>query len=107
MTANVKCIDAALPLLFPNPSLGINLTMLGLALAGGHAFFSGRPEFAVWFAVLAVLQVAMFLVGVLLMLWLLRRTGAPASVSRQARVLLAVVVAQAVVGERVHDLLWR
>ena len=63
--ADVKCLDAALPLLFPNPSLGINLTVAGVLLAGGYALLGGGIDILVWFATLAVLQVLMFLVGVM------------------------------------------
>jgi len=40
----------------------------------------------------------LFLVAVLLMLWLLHRTNAPALVRRDGQILLAVLVAQAAVG---------
>jgi cytochrome c oxidase assembly protein subunit 15 len=65
---------------------------------GGDEDIERLPFFVPEVARIHGISVTLFLVGVLLMLWLLRRTGAPASVSRQARVLLAVVVAQAVVG---------
>jgi 1,2-diacylglycerol 3-beta-glucosyltransferase len=65
-TGSVQCLDASLPLVFPNPSLGMNLTLLGLALAGAlWGLTSSAPGLVVLFAVLAVLQLSMFLIGVL------------------------------------------
>ncbi len=64
-TGNLTCLDASLPLLFPNPSLGINLTVIGLAAAALESFFSGRVAIVAWFAVLVLLQLVMFLIGVL------------------------------------------
>ena len=64
-TGDIKCLDAALPLAFPNPSLGINLTMFGLIAAGVYWFLGGGVGIAVWFTTLALTQVAMFLIGVL------------------------------------------
>jgi cellulose synthase/poly-beta-1,6-N-acetylglucosamine synthase-like glycosyltransferase len=64
-TRNLTCLDAALPLVLPNPSLGINLTLMGL-LAGWFAWFSaGTKAFAIWFGLLAAAQFAMLIVGVL------------------------------------------
>ena len=51
---DLKCLDAALPLIFPNPSLGINLTLLGLFAAVAGAWFDGSWAMPVWFAVLAL-----------------------------------------------------
>jgi 1,2-diacylglycerol 3-beta-glucosyltransferase len=61
----LQCVDASLPLLFPNPSLGINLTIIGLASATALWFVTGTRAVLMWFAVLAFLQLAMFLIGVL------------------------------------------
>jgi 1,2-diacylglycerol 3-beta-glucosyltransferase len=64
-TGNLKCLDAALPLVFPNPSLGMNMTSLGLALAALYWFFSpGGTGLVAWFVALAFLQFVMFMVGV-------------------------------------------
>lgn len=58
----VKC-DAAVPLIFPNPSLGINITLIGLvtvlALPTTHKNF-----FTVWFLSLGLIQLGIFIVGV-------------------------------------------
>jgi 1,2-diacylglycerol 3-beta-glucosyltransferase len=64
-TANLTCLDASLPLLFPNPSLGINLTVIGLGAATLESFFTGRVAMVAWFALLVLLQLAMFLIGAL------------------------------------------
>jgi 1,2-diacylglycerol 3-beta-glucosyltransferase len=62
---SLTCIDASLPLVFPNPSLGMNLTLLGMALAGGAWLIGHDATLTVWFAVLAALQLIMFMIGVL------------------------------------------
>ena len=62
---SVVCLDATLPYVFPNPSLGMNLTILGFVLSLVFWLFTAGMSFATWFAVLAVLQVLMFVVGAL------------------------------------------
>jgi cellulose synthase/poly-beta-1,6-N-acetylglucosamine synthase-like glycosyltransferase len=62
---NITCLDASLPLLFPNPSLGINLTILGLGLSTAAWYFGGSLALAVLFGILAVIQFALFMIGVL------------------------------------------
>ena len=64
-TGDLKCLDAALPLLFPNPSLGMNLTFLALVLAAVYAAATGGTTLLVWCFVLAAAQVGMFMIGVL------------------------------------------
>jgi 1,2-diacylglycerol 3-beta-glucosyltransferase len=64
-TRSVTCLDACLPLVFPNPSLGINLTLLGLAGAAVYWRFTGSALIFCWFSLLALLQMLMFGVGVL------------------------------------------
>jgi cellulose synthase/poly-beta-1,6-N-acetylglucosamine synthase-like glycosyltransferase len=64
-TGSLRCLDAALPLVFPNPSLGINLTLLGLAAALLAVLIGGGSAMAIWFAALAFAQLGMLLVGVL------------------------------------------
>lgn len=58
----VKC-DAAVPLIFPNPSLGINITLIGLvtvlALPATHKIF-----FTVWFLSLGLIQLGIFIIGI-------------------------------------------
>jgi len=58
-------LDAAIPLLLPNPSLGISLTILLFAIALVIPFAGNRGLFLGWFGMLLVLQLAFFLVGVL------------------------------------------
>jgi hypothetical protein len=62
---DVRCMDAALPLVFPNPSLGINLTLCGLAAGAVVAMTGGSVTFWIWFGALALVQLAMLLVAVL------------------------------------------
>lgn len=60
---NLKYVDASLPLILPNPSLGMNLTFVGVALALTYRYFSGGAGIAQWYAVLGGLQLLMFLIG--------------------------------------------
>jgi cellulose synthase/poly-beta-1,6-N-acetylglucosamine synthase-like glycosyltransferase len=62
---SVKYLDAALPLLFPNPSLGMNLTFVGLLVASVFWWLAGSTGAVLWFSTLAGLQTLMFVVGVL------------------------------------------
>jgi 1,2-diacylglycerol 3-beta-glucosyltransferase len=64
-TRNLTCVDAALPLAFPNPSLGLNLTLLGVALAAAGWLMGGGITMLVWFSGLVLAQVAMFVIGIL------------------------------------------
>jgi cellulose synthase/poly-beta-1,6-N-acetylglucosamine synthase-like glycosyltransferase len=64
-TRSLRCVDAAMPLILPNPSLGINLTLLGLTVAALAWLAGGSGEVATWFAVLASAQLGMLMVGVL------------------------------------------
>jgi len=64
-TGNLRCVDASLPLLLPNPSLGMNLTFLGWCVAGGYSALSGNTTLLIWYSALGLLQVMMFLIGVL------------------------------------------
>lgn len=65
---------------------------------GGDERVERLPFFVPDVARIHGISVTLFLIGVLLLLWLLRRTGAPPSAGWHARVLLAVLVAQAAVG---------
>ncbi len=64
-TRSLKCLDASLPLVFPNPSLAINLTVLGLVLAGIATALSGDWTMLQWYWALFIVQFVMFLIGVL------------------------------------------
>jgi cellulose synthase/poly-beta-1,6-N-acetylglucosamine synthase-like glycosyltransferase len=61
---NVVKFDAGLCLILPNPSLGMNVTLVGLGAAfltsAGHGF-----AFASWFLILALAQLGIFVLGVL------------------------------------------
>jgi cellulose synthase/poly-beta-1,6-N-acetylglucosamine synthase-like glycosyltransferase len=60
---DLMCLDASLPLVFPNPSLGMNLTLVGSVAAAGLWLITGEVGILAWLTVLAAAQVAMFLVG--------------------------------------------
>ena len=45
-TGNVRCIDASLPLVLPNPSLGMNLTFGGLVAAVFYWMATRDPRLA-------------------------------------------------------------
>jgi len=57
-------IDAALPLLFPNPSLGISLTILMLLLCLLTPGSMRPGNYIAWFLLLSILQFGFFLVGI-------------------------------------------
>jgi hypothetical protein len=60
---NFVKFDAALPLLFPNPSLAMNLSLLGLV----SGWIAGAPRvsnLSLWFVSLVVCQMAIFILGV-------------------------------------------
>lgn len=62
-TGRFAYIDASLPLVFPNPSLGMNMTLLGVVLSALLWSLGGPAGFLGWFGLLVALQLAMFLVG--------------------------------------------
>jgi 1,2-diacylglycerol 3-beta-glucosyltransferase len=55
--------DAALPLLFPNPSLGISLTILMFLICLIMPFDALKGFMIGWFGILGILQLAIFLTG--------------------------------------------
>jgi 1,2-diacylglycerol 3-beta-glucosyltransferase len=62
---NIIKMDAALPLLLPNPSLGMNISIVGfifslLLPALVHKFY-----FLLWFSLLVLFQIIIFMVGIL------------------------------------------
>ncbi len=62
---NIKKLDASLPLLFPNPSLGMNITMIGLALCFSLPVAMNKNNFILWFSLLILLQLFIFMVGIM------------------------------------------
>jgi hypothetical protein len=63
MERNLIKFDAGLSLILPNPSLGMNMTMLCL----GASFFAvpaQRGALAIWFLLMGVAQLGIFVVGV-------------------------------------------
>ena len=60
-----KKIDASFPLIFPNPSLGINITLLGLVATFFLPLSMGRYLFVLWFFLLAFMQFLLFLVAIM------------------------------------------
>lgn len=64
-TRSVKCLDASLPLIFPNPSLGINLTIIGLVVSGLFSPMGADSGLLLWYAALAFAQLGLFAIGIL------------------------------------------
>lgn len=60
---DIKKMDASLPLLLPNPSLGMNLALAGAALALLPAFRVHESGLLLWFSSLALVQVFFYLIG--------------------------------------------
>ena len=61
---NTIKIDGSFPLLFPNPSLGMNLTLIGLVVSIPVLFASGNDFFVFWYVSLFVLQLGIFVAGI-------------------------------------------
>ena len=64
MEANFKKMDAALPLIFPNPSLGINLTGILFLMGMGLFLYKENWTFLIWFFFLLMGQLSVFLIGI-------------------------------------------
>ncbi len=62
---DIKIIDASLPLIFPNPSLGMNSTFIGLILSFALPITMLQLDFRLWFSFLALSQLLIFLIGIL------------------------------------------
>lgn len=61
MERNVAKFDAGLAFILPNPSLGINITLLCLAVALATPTGAALPA---WFFLLALAQLGIFVLGV-------------------------------------------
>jgi cellulose synthase/poly-beta-1,6-N-acetylglucosamine synthase-like glycosyltransferase len=62
-TRNLVCADAAMPLVLPNPSLAVNLTVAAFVAALVPWIWAGDFGLAAWFAMLTAAQGVMFLIG--------------------------------------------
>ncbi|MGH8542278.1 MAG: glycosyltransferase family 2 protein [Gammaproteobacteria bacterium] len=59
---NIVKLDAALPLVFPNPSLGMNITLVGLAASVALPVY--KSVLTAWFLILCVMQTGTFVLGI-------------------------------------------
>jgi cellulose synthase/poly-beta-1,6-N-acetylglucosamine synthase-like glycosyltransferase len=64
-SGSIMKMDAAMPLLLPNPSLGISLTLLMFMLCLVVTFPGDEGIVPAWFGLLIILQLAFFLIGVM------------------------------------------
>lgn len=62
---SARSFDACLQLVFPNASLGLNLTAVGFLGAVAHWALTGSLFMVGWFGVLGLVQLLLFVVGVL------------------------------------------
>jgi cellulose synthase/poly-beta-1,6-N-acetylglucosamine synthase-like glycosyltransferase len=62
-TRNVVCADASMPLVLPNPSLAVNLTVAAFVAALVPWIWGGDYRLALWFGALTAAQLVMFLIG--------------------------------------------
>lgn len=62
---NIRKMDAALPLLLPNPSLGMNITLVGLVLSVIYGLALHKFAYLLWFLLLVLLQIFIFMVGIM------------------------------------------
>jgi len=58
-------IDASLPLIFPNPSLGANMTVLIFFLSLIPTIVAGKTFYTLWFLLLIVFQMMIFFAGIM------------------------------------------
>ena len=58
---NFKKVDASLPLIFPNPSLGMNITLLGLIFS----YYMSNNLYFLWFVCLILIQIIIFVFGIM------------------------------------------
>jgi len=58
---DIKKIDASTPLIFPNPSLGMNITIFGFILS----YLLSKPHWVEWFLALILIQIAVFCFGII------------------------------------------
>ena len=62
---NFKKVDASLPLIFPNPSLGINMTLICLVLSFLFSYSLNRNIYLLWFGFLILIQIVIFIFGIM------------------------------------------
>jgi cellulose synthase/poly-beta-1,6-N-acetylglucosamine synthase-like glycosyltransferase len=62
---NIRKIDASFPLIFPNPSLGMNITISGFVLSLLLPIEMNKYGFVLWFSSLALLQFVIFMIGIM------------------------------------------
>lgn len=61
---NIRKVESSFPLVFPNPSLGLNITIFFLCASAFLPAGAGKWGFTAWFASLLALQFLIFLIGV-------------------------------------------
>jgi len=61
---NIKKMDASLPLIFPNPSLGMNLTVFCFLLSLPIFVMTDNSYYLSWFLLLMLVQLFIFVVGI-------------------------------------------
>lgn len=62
---DIRKIDASLPLIFPNPSLGLNMTLIGIFLSVLLPLGGGKIYLIVWLCCLMASQCMIFFVGIM------------------------------------------
>ena len=63
---NIVKIDASLPLIFPNPSLSMNITIVMIILSYVYYYLYANNIYLSWFILLAIIQLLMFVYGAML-----------------------------------------
>jgi cellulose synthase/poly-beta-1,6-N-acetylglucosamine synthase-like glycosyltransferase len=62
---NIRKLDASLPLILPNPSMGMNITIVGLLLSLLLPVAMSRNNFIFCFSFLILVQFLIFMIGIL------------------------------------------
>jgi len=65
LEGDIKKIDAALPLILPNPSLGINISVMLMLFSIISPSVGNKYIYSGWFVILIILQIFMFVVGIM------------------------------------------
>ncbi len=61
---NIRKVDASFPLILPNPSLGINIIIIGIVLSFLLPLGTQQYSFIIWFCSLALVQFLIFMIGI-------------------------------------------
>ena len=65
LEGSIRKMDASLPFILPNPSLGMNITITGFLLSFLLPIEMNKYGFVLWFSSLALVQFVIFIIGIM------------------------------------------